>query len=565
MTSIPPTEPEAPPLAVPEIRRRRHLSPIWAIPVVAMLIAAWLAYTTYRETGPTITITFETAAGLEAGKTRIKHSNVELGVVEAVDLTADLSHVTVTARMNKTAARHLTEGTRFWIVRPRLSLSNFSGIETLVSGAYVEMDPGEGAPARAFRGLEDPPVIRADTSGREFILRSPTLGSIGAGSAVFFRNIAVGEVLGYDFGGLDRDITIHAFVRAPYDKLVFEGTRFWNDSGVMLNAGGQGFKLEFESLQAVLGGGIAFETPDNAQIGEPAKEGTSFPLYADRESVQDASYSQHANFLVEFSGSVHGLAVGAPVEFKGVKVGRVVDIHLEFDAQGDVVRVPVTIELERQRVREVGGTPMPQGAKLTALLVSHGMRAQLRSESLLTGQLLVALDIFPNAPPAQLIETGKYPEIPTVPSDLENMANSLSSVLDHVAQLPLDEVVRDLHQTLQSYRGLAEAPEIKESLRSLSRALATAEAVMKDAGAGAGPLIASLRKAADSANGAFERADATLASVNKGYGGDSTVRRDLSDLVRQLQDTAKSVKLLADFLEQHPEALVRGKTAGATP
>jgi paraquat-inducible protein B len=539
-------------LARPQLQRRRGMSPVWAIPIAAALVAAWLACTTLAAQGPRITITFATAEGLEAGKTPIKHNNVQLGVVETVELSPDLSHVVVSAKMRKTAARHLTERTRFWVVRPRLSLTNFSGLETLVSGARIEMDPGEGAYAESFHGLELPPVVRADVPGREFLLMTPKLGALGPGSPIFLRGIQVGEVLGYDFAGADQDIAVHAFLRAPYHALVHDGTRFWNASGITLATGGQGFKLEIESLQAVFSGGIAFETPETAQTAAPSKEGTVFALYGDHESVRDASYTQQSRYLVEFDGSVHGLEPGAPVEFKGVKVGRVVDIHLEFDADSNAVHVPVVVEIERQRVQEAPGAAIPPGSTLTAELVSRGMRAQLRTSSLITGQLHVALDFFPHAPPATLDASGRYPRIPSVPGELEGIATSLGTVLEKVGALPLDQLVGDLDGTLKSYQRIADMPELRESLRSLSRTLTATESLMRNADGQAGPLLASLRKASDGAQ-------QVLASVNRSYGNDSPIRQDLAVLVRQLQDTARSVKTLADFLEQHPESLVRGK------
>ena len=543
----------------PQLRRVQRISPIWAFPIVAALVAAWLAYTTLAARGPQITITFATAEGLEAGKTPIKHNNVQLGVVETIELSADLAHVVVRAKMRKAAARHLTEGTRFWVVRPRISLTSFSGIETLVSGAHIELDPGAGAYSETFQGLELPPVVRADVPGREFILITPKLGALGPSSPIYFRGIQVGEVLGYDFAAADKDIAVHAFVRAPYAGLVRDGTRFWNASGITLATGAQGFKLEVESLQAVISGGVAFETPESAQGAEPSKEGTVFTLYGDHESVRDASYAQRSRYLVEFAGSVHGLAPGAPVEFKGVQVGNVVDVHLEFDAASNAVRVPVTLEIERERVQQKSDAPIPAGSSLTAELVSRGMRAQLRSASLVTGQLYVALDFFPLAAPAVLDTSGRYPRIPSVPGELEGIATSLSALLERVGALPLDQLVADLDGTLKSYQRIADMPELRDSLHALRQTLAAAESLIRNADGQAGPLLASLRRTSDTAQDALERAGVTLASVNKGYGSDSEIRRDLTNLVRQLQDTARSVKQLADFLEQHPESLVRGK------
>jgi paraquat-inducible protein B len=302
-----------------------------------------------------------------------------------------------------------------------------------------------------------------------------------------------------------------------------------------------------------LSGGIAFETADAARQGEPSKEGTVFPLYNDRQQAQDASYTREVRAIVEFDGSVRGLDVGAPVEFRGIKVGRVLDFHLEGDPATMTFRIPVTIAIEVDRIRVAGGSQgqFGSGTRLPAL-VARGLRAQLRSGNLITGQLVVALDIFPDAPPEQIVQTDTYPKLPTVPNDLEGITRSVSQTLDKISELPLDEVVKDLRKILKSVLVLTDSPDLQQALKSLNRTLAATE-----------PLAASLRRTSESADATLKQADTALASMNVGYGRDSKVRSDLSDLLRQLQDTARSVRLLASYLEQHPEALVRGKAGGA--
>jgi paraquat-inducible protein B len=448
--------------------------------------------------------------------------------------------------MSKTAAAHLKSGTRFWVVRPRLSLSNFSGLETLVSGSYIEMDPGAGDPAYSFVGLEEPPVITSDVPGREFILTSDRLGSIGPGTIIYFRSVKVGQVLGYDIGPDGGDIRIHAFVDSPYDKLVYPGSRFWNDSGVSVRAGPQGFKLELESLSAVLTGAVGFDTPDQVRTGAPAKQGQVFPLYADHDAVLDASFAQRVPFIVEFESSVHGLEVGAAVEFRGIKVGNVTDIELDYDPATSRVRIPVTVSFEPQRVVRTGlaaNAPSQIANVMKAMgdLVAHGLRAQLRTSSLLTGSLVVAFDFFPDAPPAKISFEGPVPVMPSVPSDIESLETSATELLAHLTQLlervnkmPIEDVLNDARGVMQSYRDLAQTPELRGSIKSFDKTLTDADT-------------------------SLQALDGLLASAQSGYGNESQVRRELSDLLRQLQDTAKSVKVLADFVEQHPESFIRGK------
>jgi len=532
--------------AEPVLRSRRRLSPVWAIPIVAGLVAGWLGYTTFAERGPTIQISFRTGEGLEAGKTRVKHNDVELGIVQKVELSDDLQHVIVTAEMHKQATSFLSNNTRFWVVRPRLSLSNFSGLETLVSGAYVEMEPGKGEPAHSFIGLEDPPVVRADVPGREFIITTERLGSIGPNTPIYFRSVRVGEVLGYEFSEARRSILIHAFVDSPYDKDVFDGSRFWNDSGITFSASASGFKVQMESLQTLLAGGISFDTPDQVRTGhQPSKEGTVFSLFPDRETVLESSFAQRIPILVEFNGSVHGLEVGAPVEFRGIKVGNVTEIHLEYDGEGNV-RIPIRIEFEPQRVQRAGRAadePSPPGELFRVLnqLVGKGMRAQLKVSSFLTGALIVSFDFFPNAPPATITMVDKIPKFPTVPSDIETLTASLSAVASKVAALPLNELISDVRGFIQSFKAITDDPALRAVIGNMNQTLAGAD------------------KTLNAAEAALKQLDATLVSATSAYGGESQVRRELVDLLRELQETARSVKQLADFVEQHPEAIIRGK------
>src|SRR5882724_2652462 len=215
--------------SVPSASRVRHrISLVWLVPIVAIVAAGWLGYRALVERGTMIEITLRSAEGLEAGKTKIKHRDIELGTVEAITPSTDLSSVTVGARMNGYASPHLVAGTRFWVVRPRLSLEGVSGLNALISGSYIEMDPGAGRTTRHFVGLEDPPVVSADVPGTSFVLHTQRLGSVGSGAPVSYHGIKVGEILGYRLSDSDGRATVRVFVRAPHDRLVHDGTRFWN-------------------------------------------------------------------------------------------------------------------------------------------------------------------------------------------------------------------------------------------------------------------------------------------------------------------------------------------------
>jgi paraquat-inducible protein B len=560
MTEIGPGR-DSPPPAVPRIDHKRRLSPIWLIPIVAALIAGYLGWVTLSREGPTITISFQSADGLEAGKTLIKHKEVVFGTVKSIALSEDLSHVEVTAEMTQAAAPHLNQDTRFWVVRPRLSASGgLTGFSTIVSGAYIELDPGKGSSARAFTGLEDPPVVRADVPGTEFLLTADRIGSVGPGSPIYFRDVMVGQVMGFDSSNLAVGVKIHAFVRAPFDRQVYAGTRFWNAAGISLTTGPQGFKLQLESLAAVLAGGIAFDTPGTARTGDPAKPGTAFKLFKDQTGAEEAEYSVRLPFLIYFDGSVGGLESGAPVEWRGIKVGQVTDVRLQYDAAQNRMRIPVAIELEPQRIELVGTDRTFGTGGYMAAFVRRGLRAQLKNGNLLTGQMVVILDIYPDEAPATLGEGDRYPVIPAIPGQFDSVMRSASAILDKISALPVEQLVDQTNATLKSLQSLAASPEITESLRSLAGALSSTQQLLNQANTNLGPALQQLPPLMATAQQAVRRLGGTLGA--DGYGANSGFKRDLTRLMGQVEDTLRSIRVLTDYLEQHPEALIQGKTQG---
>ncbi|MBV8400304.1 MAG: MCE family protein, partial [Acetobacteraceae bacterium] len=310
------------------VDRRRRISFIWIIPLVTVLIAAWLVWDTYARRGPTITITFDGAEGLQAGQSHVKHKDLDMGQVQSIVLTKDLQHVLVTVQMNREATPLVTDRAQFWVVRPRFSGANISGLSTLISGSYIELMPSaEGGKAeRHFTGLENPPVLQSDIPGRTFLLKANRIGSVSPGSPIFYRDLSVGEVLGWDLGDMAETVTIHAFVRAPFDQYVHDDSRFWNASGVSLKLGPEGVSLQLESLQALLLGGIAFETPESARNSPASAANQSFELYANQEAANQALFRRRVAALAYFQGSVSGLAPGSPVTFQGLRVGEVTSV-----------------------------------------------------------------------------------------------------------------------------------------------------------------------------------------------------------------------------------------------
>ncbi|MGD9189178.1 MAG: MlaD family protein, partial [Desulfobacteraceae bacterium] len=329
--------------AQPDLRPRRRVSLIWLVPIVAAMIGIVLAVKVISEKGPTITIDFASAEGLQAGKTKIKYKDVEVGRLASIQLVEDLSRVKITAGMVPEIAPYLTEDTRFWIVRARVTAGEVTGLGTLFSGVYIAMDPGKkGESQRQFVGLEKPPVVKMDSAGSYFNLRAEKLGSLNPGSPVYYRQIKVGQVVSFQLKEGGAAIDIRVFISAPHDESVNQNTRFWNASGLDFTMGTSGVRIKTESILTLLEGGIAFETPANKVDGGPVDSDRHvFILYDNYDQIDEPVYTRRVYFVAYFDETVRGLNIGAPVEFRGIKIGEVVDVNLEFNMRDVTFRIPV--------------------------------------------------------------------------------------------------------------------------------------------------------------------------------------------------------------------------------
>jgi len=501
--------------AVPEavVKKRSGISIVWIIPIVAAVIGAWVAYKSFSEVGPTITITFENAEGLEAGKTKVKFKDVEVGVVNSVDLTGDLKHVLVTVQMNAGSKAYLTERTRFWVVKARISAGTVTGLGTLLGGAYIAIDPVAGGKfVDEFKGLEVAPVVTTDQPGRHFLLKADTRGSLDMGAPIYFRQIKVGEVVSYELANDNKTVNFQIFIDAPHHLKVTGNTRFWNASGIDVSLSATGFNVDMESTVSLLTGGLAFGLPPNTDPGEVMPENTVFTLHDSRNEAFQQEITLREKFLLYFDGTVRGLAADAPVEFRGITVGKVVSVDLEFDKEREEFVIPVMIEIEPERFGGgVTAYAIERRRHLLAGFVEKGLRAQLKTGNILTGKLYVDLDIYPDAKKQEIRMAKGYQVLPTIPTQIEELTRSVNTVLDKMKAFPFDKIGEDMTRAL-----------------------------------------ANLDKTIVQADGALKSIDAMVAK-------DSPMARDLQETLRELSDAARSLRVLADYLERHPEALLRGK------
>ena len=545
-----------------ELRQKLGVQVVWIIPIVAALIAGFLAWHAIQSRGPTITLRFSTADGIQAGQTKVRHKSVDLGTVKTVELAKDMTEVQLTVEMQRTAASYLTSNARFWVVRPRIGLGGISGLETLLSGAYIELDPGSasGREQRDFTGLEQPPAVRSGEPGRTFTLTTSRIGGISSGSPVFYRDLNVGEVLGYELDPKGQTFTIKLFVRKPYDDFVHDSTQFWNASGISLDMTASGVRLQVESLQAVIGGGIAFNTFWDNNNTTPASEGRSFILQPNHDTATTASQSRRRPMRVHFDASVRGLAVGAPVEMLGIQIGTVTGIRLGYNPNANPqFYVEATLDIEMGRVTSMRAIPDAEVPGIIQGLVAQGMRVQLQSSNLLTGQMLVAIIFDPNAPPAKIeMENGQI-LLPSEPGGLDNITANLNQITKTLAGLPLKEIADNLNGTLKGTNSIANSTELRKSLQSLAGIMTSTQDMINTVNNGLTPALKQLPQIAQGLQTTIDRTNKLLDSATDGYGANSQFKRDLDRLMVQIGDTARSLRILADYLDQHPSALIRGR------
>lgn len=547
------------------VRRSRLVAIVWLVPIAAFLVVIWVGYQTFASHGPTVTITFTSADGLEAGHTKIRHKDVDIGTVKQVVLTKDMGHVEVTAVLDRQVEDHVTDSTRFWIVRPRVSAAGITGLNTLVSGAYLEMDPGHPAPdaqpADHFTGLEEPPVVDdEDVPGTRYTLHADDLGSIGQNSPIYFRGINVGEVLGYQLGQNAKQTDIFIYIHAPYDKLVRPKSHFWNVSGVSISAGAGGIHASTRSLEALLAGGLGFDTSDAAMWDAASPKNAEFHLYNNEDEADRQPSGPTVTYLAYFPGSVHGLSEGASVELQGMRVGQVTDVHLDYDKGTGTLRAPVTFQIDPTQLPLSKDQPKPSiDAVNQAMdqLVQKGLRARMGSANLLTGQRLIQLEFVPDAPSATVDYGGPVPQVPTVGAgDLDALSVSANQFMDKLAKLPIAEIGMGLHNILAHVDQATAGPELGRAVKSLDRSLANLDELTQKTNQQIGPTLESLHRTADAADQTLEAAQRLM-----GAGGDRS--RDLPALIHELTDSMRSIRALADYLDQHPEALLRGRTGSA--
>jgi len=580
------------------VERGRFSQLVWIIPIIAAIIGASLAVKSYLDRGPVITITFKSGEGIEAGQTKIKYKNVQIGEVKAVTIAKDRSHVLVTAEILRDAAWLLMEDTRFWVVRARISRNSISGLGTLMEGSYIGVDAGTSKQSQdEFKGLERPPVIAINEPGRPFVLHAREIGSLDVTSPIFYRSIQVGEVISYELDKDGKGVTLKVFIRSPYDQYVKANTLFWHASGVDFTLDANGVKINTESMVSILLGGIAFLSPEDPGKAQPAGPNSTFTLFANKDEAMKRLDAVVETYVLVFKESVRGLLIGAPVDLRGVTVGEVTKINLDLDPRNKEISMSVEVQLYPERLwaqyrsKSQQGKPM-DSRQLLNTLVKQGFRAHLRSGNLLTGQLYVALNLFPEAMPSKMDWSKNPPEFPTITSSMEQFQTTLMKIVQKIEKLPLEELAGDARQTIRTLETTLQkieklpleeltgdvrktiqtfettlqkieklpleelAGDVQKSVQMFETTLQNADKLLKNVDAS---VVPETHSAIEDVRKTLNELRKTLGIAKQTLSPDASLQQDLRETLRELRRAAQSLRVLGDYLERHPESLIRGK------
>jgi paraquat-inducible protein B len=539
--ALPPSAPEP---ARPQVKARKaRISLVWLVPIVAGVIGLSMVIHDFLNVGPKVVVSFLTAEGLEAKKTQVKYKNVVIGTVTDIALSEDRTHILATIELNQSATPFTRADSQYWVVRPRIGAHGVSGVDTLLSGAFIGADAGSSDKTeRDFIGLENPPPVTFGEKGKRFILHTDDLGSLDIGSPIYFRRIQVGQVVAYELAKDGKGVNIEIFINSPNDQYVLTDSRFWNASGVDVSLGAAGLKVSTQSLTSIISGGIAFREPKYSPDAKLAEPNAEFKLFDDQTTALAPPDGEPKYIRMRFNQSLRGLVVNAPVDFLGVNIGRVVSVDLDYDAASGTfpgvvgaVIYPQRLGAANDKLKEQAGSKddeEEQTSRILGRFVERGLRAQVRTGNLLTGQLYVAMDFDPKAPKIAYNAKARPLEIPTVGGSFDKLQEQLQAFVDKLGKIPIDDLSKNLNGTLI---------ELQKTLKNVN-----------------GQVLPQMA-------GTLQQAQKTLGSANETLSDDSPARQQLGQALDEVQRTARSVRVLTDFLSRHPESLIRGRSGDAAP
>jgi paraquat-inducible protein B len=566
MTEPVDSPPAPPPLPRPVVvrTRRARFSLVWLVPIVALLVGAAMLARFVQQRGPELTISFRNAEGLEANHTEVRFKEVVVGRVTKVALSPDRERVIASVSLDKSVESLAVADSRFWVVRPRINTAGVSGLGTLFSGAYIGVDAGVSDEEQLrFTGLEVPPYVLRGEPGRSFNLVADDLGSLEVGSPVLYRRTRVGRVVGFELDPVRDRLGVRIFIDAPNDRLVTTASRFWNASGIDVTLGASGFTVDTQSVASVLVGGVAFANPDGAASAPAAEPDHRFRMTDSQKAALAPPDGPPLRVRMVFNQSLRGLVAGAPVDLLGVEIGSVRSVSLQYDERTHHLPGEVIADIYPRRLGAVRDQfKGPEGTRRRATdrlfmksLVEGGLRAQMRTGNLLTGQLFVALDFVPKASPATLDPSAEVATIPTVPGAFSDLQPQLAAIIGRLGKVKFDEIGGDLQQTLKG--ATAATAQLRDTLAHAGSAIQQLSPEAQRTLTEVQQTLVRLQATLDSAQG-------TLATLDRNVTrSDAPLQRSAGQALLEVQRAAQALRVLGDYLQRHPESLLRGKPADA--
>ncbi len=543
-------KPTPPSASAPEIRHTQRWNIVWVVPLVALLLGAWMLFRHFTTAGPVARVRFETAEEIFANKTEVRCRSVTVGIVRNVELTEDLKSVIVHIEMHSSAENLLRRSARFWVVKPRISGSGVSGLGTLIQGAYIELDPGNDPGERTsdFTGLETPPATNLSVPGRRIVLTTDEAGLLTAGSPLYYRGFEVGRIESRTLSPDGTRVSYNAFIQEEYSPLVRENTRFWNTSGIDISAGAEGFKVRTPSLQAMISGGVSFGLTETETPGDPVTDGATFTLHRDEDTARNTTFKPTIKLLLLFDQTVRGLSKRATVEFRGITIGRVSDISFELVPSNGDPRIPVLIEIDCGLMRrDIRDHPEKlQDTEFLTQLVDRGLRASLKTANFITGALYVDLDYYPEASPAKVGNSGEHITIPTVSSGFAQF----TAILDRLQALPIEEIMNNIAAAAKEAK--ITIAESRKALTQIEETAAAARRTLEDPEFRSLP--ADLRKSIASL-------EKSIASI----GPEGAIQGDLLRSLDELRAALRSIKSTSDTVNEKPNSLLFGRDSSGNP
>ncbi len=500
------------------MRRAQRWNIVWVVPIVAILVGGWLLYQNFFTHGPTATIRFETAEEIYAGKTEVRCRSVKVGIVRKILLSDSLDSVSVIVEMDDNSEQLLSEGSRFWVVKPRLSAAEISGLGTLIQGSYIELDPGPKGSKRVdqFEGLEKPPATNSSVPGLRIKLAAKEAGMLQIGAPIYHRGFEVGRIEDRQLAEDGEEVIYDAFIARDYYHLITNNTHFWNSSGIEIDAGTRGIMLRTPSIDAILSGGVSFGLVEGMKPGKECQDGEKFELFADKESARYSSLNPTLELLLLFDQSVRGLTTDSAVDFRGIPIGHISRISYDLVEQSKNAQIPVLIRIDPNRLHSLGLDSENTNIELfLQQQIDKGLRAGLKTTSLVTSAVHIDFDYFPAAEKAALGKRGEYTSFPTVPGGFDHMETQLNSIIAKIDALSIDSTLAEVEKAAKEGKAMAASARIF-----------------------------------------LEDTDIKGAITSIGPKGE--LQGDVKKTLEELRETMRSLKAVADLLEEKPNAIIFG-------